>query len=64
LEIAVATSSVKFWRRDSVSAGKGAPFDVAIITPHGRPSTKIGTPMEERMPIPRTVAAMTPGASA
>jgi hypothetical protein len=36
---------------------------VAIITPHGRPSTEIGTAMEERMPISRTVAAMTPGAS-
>ena len=64
LEIAVATSSVKSWRRVSISAGNGfAAFEVAIITPHGRPSTQIGTAIEERMPISRTLAAMTPEAS-
>jgi hypothetical protein len=46
-----------------VSAGNGAPFEVAVITPHVRPSTEIGTPMAERTPIRRIVAAMTPGAS-
>ena len=61
--MAAATSSVKSWSRDSVSSGKGlGPFVVAIITPHGLPSTEIGTPMENRIPKSRTVAAMTPEA--
>jgi hypothetical protein len=64
LEIAVATRSVNSCRRSSAPAGNGSPpLDVAIITPQVRPWTEIGTPMEERMPSPRTVAAMTPGAS-
>ena len=62
-DMAVATSSVKPWRRASVSAGNGTSFDVAIITPHVRPRTEIGTPMEKRIPICRIVSAMTPGAS-
>jgi hypothetical protein len=36
---------------------------VAVITPHVRPSTKIGAPMAKRMPIRRIVAAMAPGTS-
>jgi hypothetical protein len=54
-EIAVATNSVKFSRRDSVSAGSDAPSgDVATMTPHSRPSTTIGAPTAERLPMPRT----------
>ena len=54
-EIAVATNSVKFSRRDSVSAGSDPPFgDVATRTPQTRPSTTIGAPTAVRLPMLRT----------
>jgi hypothetical protein len=43
--------------------GKGSVDRVeTIITPHARPSREIGTPIEKRMPISRTVAATVPAA--
>ena len=53
-EIAVATNSVKFSRRDSVSARSDpASGDVATMTPQSRPSTTIGAPTAERLPMLR-----------
>jgi hypothetical protein len=46
--------------RLGLRGNRAAPFDVTVITPHVRPSTEIGTPIAERMPIRRIVAAMTP----
>ena len=63
LEIAVATNSMKLWRRVSVSAANGLRLGLTIITPQSARSTEIGTPMEERIPSCRTVAAITPDAS-
>jgi hypothetical protein len=53
-EMAVASSSVKFSRRDSVPAGSDpASGDVATMTPQSRPSTTIGAPTAERIPMLR-----------
>ena len=52
--IAVATSSVNPARRSSVPGGGGSsPVDTTAMRPHSSPSTVIGTPTAERMPISR-----------
>jgi hypothetical protein len=54
LAIAVPMSSVKPASRASVSAGSGScRVDATNMTPHGRPSTLIGTPTDARMPDSR-----------
>jgi hypothetical protein len=61
--IAVATSSVKFSSRDSVSGGSGSGrFEWTASAPHNRPSTTIGQPTEELTPMSsRMNAALRPG---
>ena len=59
--IAVATSSVNEVSRASVSAGSGSSrVDPARIAPHRLPSTRIGDPTAERMPISRMTAPSAP----
>jgi hypothetical protein len=66
LAIAVATSSVKLASRPSVLATCGvAAVDSAIIAPHARPLTTIGTATAERIPASRaSFAAISPGTCA
>ncbi len=62
-EIAVATSSVNAPTLDSVSAGIGwSAFERTTIAPQRLPSATIGTPIAERMPRSRSMAASTPEA--
>jgi len=63
--IAVATSSVNSAICDSVSGGNGvALVDEAAITPHSRPSTRIGQPTDDRIPRPSASRAIGPTAPA
>ena len=61
-EIAIATSSLKFRRRASVSAGGGSSrVEWTISAPHRRPFTMIGLPTDRRTPIrSRKYAAIGP----
>jgi hypothetical protein len=63
LEIAVATSSVKSESQASVSAGNGCDgfAEMATVTPHVAPSTRIGTPTPEWKPDSRATRAIVPG---
>jgi hypothetical protein len=62
-EIAVATSSVNWPIRASVSTGKGSRVsDAVLIAPQSRPSTMIGAPTPERTPRSRRKAANEPSA--
>ena len=58
LAIAVATSSVNFSRRSSVSGGSASWVDETLTVPHVRPSTMIGLATVETMPS-RPGAALT-----
>ncbi len=61
LAIAVATSSVNSPSRDSVPTGIGSgDVDDATITPHSRPSTRIGHPALERTPMARSCSTRAP----
>jgi hypothetical protein len=56
--MAVATSSVNWPIRDSVSPGSGSLWLVtATMVPQSRPSTTIGVATLERMPKPLAMAA-------
>jgi hypothetical protein len=61
---AVASSSVNWTRRASVSDVKGSDCsEPAAITPQTRPSTMIGVPTAERTPPSRTATSIAPEAS-
>ena len=64
-EIAISASSVKPRSLDSVSAGSGrSSLEDAVIRPHSRPSTTIGTATEEETCILwRSRSAVVPPAS-
>ncbi len=63
LAIAVATSSAKSASRVSVWGGCGScPGEAMTAAPQSRPSTRMGAPTAERMPSPRTAAAIGPAA--
>jgi len=58
---AVATSSVNWPRRATDRSGIGSgSVEIAMITPHNRPSTLIGVPMADRNPALRAVRAISP----
>ena len=58
LAIAVPTSSVNPASRASVPAGScSSQVDIALMSPHSRPSTLIGAPTDERMPRSRATSA-------
>ena len=61
---AVATRSVNWASRGSVSAGIGSSrLQPAAITPQRRPSTVIGVPIAERTPVSRVGVPIGPEAS-
>ncbi len=63
--IAVASSSVNEARRASTSGGSTCPSSEPMtVTPHRRPSTTIGVPIDERMPRSRAASADRPGSVA
>ena len=61
--IAVATSAVNFTIRSSVSGGGDSSFfQLAVMTPHGLPSTEMGAETLERRPVAWASSASAPPA--